>query len=240
MDSFYTYLKSRGLVSDKTPEQDLITYLNFLKSQGLKIDVVYDIGAWMGYWSPLIKQTVLPDAKFIMFEANDKYIPSLSASGFPFFNVVLSNPGREYVDFYNGTNSGDSYYKETTKIYDNQTSIKLPCTTLDNIIQTYQLPYPNFIKIDTQGSELDILQGATSVLKFVDLIYVECPILTYNKGAPDIRDYLNFFKNHEFLPVQLVEQHVSEDMLIQVDIMFMKKHTKDRILQPNNINRPWG
>jgi FkbM family methyltransferase len=240
MNNYHTYLKSKGLASDKGPEQDLITYLSFLKNQGLQIDVVYDIGAWMGYWSPLIKHSVLHDAKFIMFEANSKYIPSLSASGFPFFNLLLSNPGREYVEFYNGTNSGDSYYKETTTIYDNQTSIKLPCTTLDEVIRKFQLPYPNFIKIDTQGSELDILAGATSVLGYVDLIYVECPILNYNSGAPKIQDYLEFFKKHEFLPVQLIEQHVSEDMLIQVDIMFMRKQTKDRILQPNATIRPWG
>lgn len=238
--NFNEYQISNNKISAKGPEQDLIEYLEFLKFKGLEINVVYDIGAWKGYWSPLIKGRVFPNAEFIMFEANSAYVPDLQSRGFKFFNVLLSNPERETVDFFNGTNSGDSYYKETSIHYDNQSSIKLPCTTLDKIIQENSLPYPNFIKIDTQGSELDILKGATSILNYVDIIYVECPICTYNAGAPNIGEYLLFFKEYNFLPIQLVEQHVTENTLIQVDIMFMRMQTKERILGNNNITRPWG
>ena len=238
--NFQEYQITNGRSSAKGSEQDLIEYLEFLKFKGLEINVVYDIGAWMGYWSPLIKNRVFPNAEFIMFEANSAYVPNLQSQGFKFFNVLLSNPEREFVEFFNGTNSGDSYYKETSTHYDNQSSIRLPCTTLDKIIQENNLPYPNFIKIDTQGSELDILKGATSILNHVDIIYVECPICTYNAGAPDIGEYLQFFKENNFLPVQLVEQHVTENTLIQVDIMFMRAQTKERILGTNIITRPWG
>jgi hypothetical protein len=150
---------------------------------------------------------------------------------------VLSNPGRSIVDFYNGTNTGDSYYKETTVVY-NQKPIQLECKTLDDFVKEYNLPIPNFIKIDTQGSELDILAGA-SFLDQVDLIYTELPIVCYNKGAPNLQDYLEFFKQHRFVPIEVFEKHYADNILIQMDIMFMRHEAKERIIGPTQFIRPF-
>jgi len=210
----------------------LTEWLYGIQQLGLQIDTVYDIGACVGNWSREIQDKVCPNADFILFEANPAYNEILSNSKFRYFNTVLSNPGREFVEFYNGTNTGDSYYKENTTTYDNQTTVRLLCSTLDAIINEYNLPIPNLIKLDTQGSELDILAGAESIVDKVDLMYVECPIINYNIGAPSIQDYLDYFKNKEFVPVDLLETHQNENILLQVDIMFMKRETKERILTP--------
>lgn len=200
-----------------------------MKNSGYQLKTVYDIGAFKGEWSASLKK-YYHNVEIILFEGNPEYNEILSNSGFQFFNIVLSNPGREYVDFYNGTNSGDSYYKETTKHYDNQRSIKLQSFTLDSIIKKQDLPWPNFIKIDTQGSELDILLGAELILNYVDLIYIECPIIKYNEGAPNISDYLEFFKSKNFIPVDIFEIHRSENTLLQIDIMFIRYDTKLKYL----------
>ena len=208
-----------------------------MSQAGMSIKTVYDIGAWQGGWSRQIKAQALPNSEFILFEANPAYDAELAQSGFKYFRTVLSNPGRKYVEFFNGTNTGDSYYKETTTIYDNQSSIKLDCTTLDKLIAEHNLPIPNFIKIDTQGSELDVLSGA-SFLDQVDLVYTECPIICYNKGAPTIQEYLDFFKMRNFIPVDIFEIHRGEETLMQIDIMFMKKDAKEQFLAPNIHIRP--
>jgi len=218
----------------------MINYIRDIQAKGLKIDTIYDIGAWQGGWSHSLKAQTCPNSQFILFEANPAYESVLQNCGFPAFNIALSNPGREFVDFYNGTNTGDSYYKETTAHYDNQQAIKLPCYTLDEIIKKYNLPIPQFIKIDTQGSELDILAGAVGILDKVDLIYTEMPIVSYNKGAPNIQDYLDFFKSHNFVPMQLLEKHYIDDILIQVDIMFMRHETKIKLFGPEYYLRPFA
>ena len=210
----------------------LTDWLQGIQQIGLEINTVYDIGACVGDWSNEIQDEACLNAEFILFEANPAYNEILSDSGFRYFNTVLSNPGREYVEFFNGTNTGDSYYKENTAVYDDQSSIRLTCSTLDAIIKEYDLPIPNFIKLDTQGSELDILAGAESIVDRVDLMYVECPIIKYNIGAPGIQDYLDYFKSKDFVPVDLLETHQNENILLQVDIMFMKQKTKERILTP--------
>jgi len=204
-------------------------FLKNIQKLGLRIDTVYDVGAHQGRWS-LDTKTVCPNSQFILFEANPTYAKDLKESGFRSFNMLLSNPGRTHVDFYNGSNTGDSYYKENTVYYQNQNSIRLPCHTLDDIVKNYNLPIPEFIKLDTQGSELDILEGSKSFIDQVDLIYTELPILCYNSNAPNIQDYIDYFKKIGFVPIDVFNKHHCDNILIQLDIMFMRFQTKERII----------
>ena len=214
-------------------------FLAHMETLGYKTKVVYDIGACQAAWSKELKAN-FRNIEIILFEANPAYKTFLENSGFKFFNDVLSNPGREYADFYNGTNTGDSYYKETTKYYDQQSSIRLPCKTLDKIIEENELPVPNFIKIDTQGSELDILKGAQSIIDQVDFIYTECPIIRYNEGAPSISEYLEFFRSKNFIPIDIFEIHRAENILLQIDIMFVRSVIKERYLGSSDFIRPFA
>ena len=218
----------------------LLRFLDVMQQAGMPIPTVYDIGACKGRWSTELKTKALPQAQFFLFEANPAYDRDLAATGLRHFTTVLSNPGRDAVDFFNGTNTGDSYYKETTKYYDGQGSIRLNCTTLDKMVQEQALPIPTLMKLDTQGSELDILAGAEAIIDRVDLIYTECPIVRYNAGAPHIQDYLDYFSAHKFIPVSLLEAHRSENILLQIDIMFMRQEAKERYLGPNRYIRPWA
>ena len=51
--------------------------LSLLKSKGFEPQVIYDIGAYQGDWSREIK-TIFPNAKFVLFEANEIHRPSLA------------------------------------------------------------------------------------------------------------------------------------------------------------------
>jgi FkbM family methyltransferase len=213
-------------------------FLTEIQQRGLEISTVYDIGAWTGGWSRDMKSSVLSSAEFILFEGSPERAAELSNTGFTYFGNVLSSPNKNYVDFYSTTGTGDSYYKENTENYDNISPVRLPCTTLDRLVKLYDLPKPNFIKIDTQGSELDVLSGADSVIQEVDIIYTECPIISYNIGSPNIQDYLDFFKQRDFFPVDLLETHIFDDILIQIDLMFMKKTSKEQIFGKKEFIRP--
>jgi FkbM family methyltransferase len=214
-------------------------FLEDIKNLGLDINTVYDIGACKGKWSSSVKNTILPNAEFILFEANTEYKNMLENTGFKYFNSVLSNPGRVSVKFFKGLDTGDSYYKESTKWYDSKSCVELPCTTLDKIIALNNLSTPDFIKIDTQGSELDILSGAESIINDVKIIYCECPIIQYNLGSPNIQEYLDFFKNLNFVPVAILENHHLENILVQIDIMFMRYDIKNKFLGATENVRPF-
>ena len=67
-------------------------------------------------------------------------------------------------------------------------------TTLDEILSSrIDVPAPDFLSIDTQGSELDILKGGKSALNNIVGIQVEVEFIELYKNQPfftDIHDYL--------------------------------------------------
>lgn len=208
---------------------NLSNFLQQVHRDGLSIDTVYDIGANAGCWTAKMKQTVLSNCKFYMFEGNPLHSRSLANIGSPYYICILSNPGRTTVDYYVANTTGDSYYKENTVHYATTESTSMSCYTLDAIVAQDNLPIPDFIKIDTQGSELDILRGAESILDRVKLVYLECPIITYNIGAPTINDYLEYMKSKGFIPMDVLEVHTGDQTLLQIDIMFINLKTKNDI-----------
>ena len=64
--------------------------------------------------------------------------------------------------------------------------------TLDKLVSKNNIPLPDFIKIDTQGSELDILRGGEKTISNCSLIYLECPIIEYNMGSPNLSEYIEY------------------------------------------------
>jgi FkbM family methyltransferase len=197
----------------------------FLKDFQLKnkINFVYDIGAFKGEWSNFYKNTSLTKSNFILFEANKEHIRNIDNSKFQIFNVVLSDKKKE-VRFYNNKNSsGDSYYKENTYHHKDLEPEVVSTSTLDDLVKENNLSLPDFIKIDTQGSELDILKGSTNSLLNCKLIYLECPLARLNLNDLNIQDYLNFLNKIGFIPQEVCEIHYFHEFLVQIDILFIKK-----------------
>jgi len=215
----------------------LLDIIQKVIQNGMAIDVVYDVGACSGNFSRWIKNSVLPNSKYYLFEANISYLPSLMHPEFNSYITTLSNEDGREVDFWVGLNTGDSYYKETTSIYDDKEVKKVKCTTLDKMIIEKSLPIPNFLKIDTQGSELDILSASTSLMGKTEIILCECPIIEYNKGAPKMSDYLDFFKSYDYIPVEVTQVHRAEDTILQIDLLYMLRSAKQQFLSENKVIR---
>jgi FkbM family methyltransferase len=193
---------------------------------------VFDIGAHRGAWSVELN-SVLKKSNFYLFEANPLFEPSLSSTGFPYFLSVLSD--RETtVDFYFKNGTGDSYFKENTEHYRDVVPTPTATTTLDALVLKEKLPYPNLLKLDTQGSEIDILRGARNVIENVSIIYVECPIQPYNLASPEIADYLDFFRAIDFVPLELGEVHYFNNALIQVDLLLAARRVHERLIKRNS------
>ena len=78
-------------------------------------------------------------------------------------------------------------------------SEKLTVDTLDNQLSTEEILDIDFIKIDSQGSELYILQGATETLKDVYGLEIEIEFGRIYEGQPLFPDVDNFLRNRGFV-----------------------------------------
>ena len=163
-DLFKLFPKKFLKLFNRFYDHKLSCNLLFLLKKDLKVEVVYDIGAFRGEWSSYLNKTSLKNKQFILFEANKENEPYLKKEGFKYFIELLSNEEKD-LKFYSQVSTGDSYFLEQTTFYKNNMDPQIiKATTLDNLVGKNNIPSPDFIKIDTQGSELDILKGAKKTI----------------------------------------------------------------------------
>jgi hypothetical protein len=70
--------------------------------------------------------------------------------------------------------------------------------TLDTIVKNRNFPSPDFMKLDVQGSELDIIKGSIKTLKSVKHLIVEMQHLQYNDEAPLVNKTLPLIESLDF------------------------------------------
>jgi FkbM family methyltransferase len=216
-------------------KQKLNSVILHLLENKIDINTVYDVGAFQGDWAKLLKKTSLKNSKFYLFEANIENEIYLRNSGHKYFINVLSDKNKN-VKFYSKVHEGDSYFPEKTNFYDNTFVPKnLKAITLNEIQKRNQIPKPDFLKIDTQGSEIDILKGGNEILDNCKAILLECPIISYNTGAPTLSDYIEYLDKINYLPLEITEIHYLDKILVQVDIVFLKKNIFQKIYEDKKM-----
>uniref|UniRef100_A0A6C0HXG9 Methyltransferase FkbM domain-containing protein n=1 Tax=viral metagenome TaxID=1070528 RepID=A0A6C0HXG9_9ZZZZ len=173
-------------LSKLTFPTDHIAYLKRLKESGFEPKVIYDIGSCILHWTKEAKK-LWPDATFILFDAFE-YAEFLY-EGYDYHIGVLSDEEKE-VDFYQNEYfpGGNSYYREIGSPtpdyhFPKNNSIRKRTFMLDKVVKERGFPLPDFIKIDVQGSEMDILKGGLETVKHATRLIVELQHMEYNEGA---------------------------------------------------------
>ena len=68
--------------------------------------------------------------------------------------------------------------------------------TLNTIVKTKNFPLPDLVKIDVQGSELDIIKGGLDVINNAKYLIVELQDVQYNRGAPMAHETIQFLNEN--------------------------------------------
>jgi FkbM family methyltransferase len=183
-----------------------ISYLEKLR-ETTQPKVVYDIGACVLNWTKQA-QNIWPEARYIAFEAmtQPKFLYE-EAQIEHYCGMVLGNIDNCYIDFYENPYlpGGNSYYRENNEInpganvfFSDNHRVKKLMRTLDSMIQEHSIPMPDMMKLDVQGAELDILQGATTALQHCQDIILELQHVEYNLGAPQAAAVMQFLYEQGF------------------------------------------
>jgi FkbM family methyltransferase len=185
IENTYTFYKN---LLETYKKDDLpVAHFNFLKKMKYEFNfepkVCYDIGACVLFWTRKANE-VWPDSEIVLFDA---YEPAeIFYKNHKYHIGVLSNEDNKEVKFYQHDYliAGNSYYKENTRVYTDDMGVVKKTRTLDSVIKEKNLPLPDLIKIDVQGAELDILNGAELALSNCKYLIVELQSVQYNLGAP--------------------------------------------------------
>ena len=67
---------------------------------------------------------------------------------------------------------------------------RVPVDTLDNAVASASCPAPYGLKIDAEGSELEVIRGATETLRQTDFIIAEVSVLPRFQGSYDFAEFI--------------------------------------------------
>ena len=182
-------------------------------------DVVVDVGAHLGRYTLISSKRVGREGRVIAIEANPQVIEGLvknielnKAKNITVLNyAVYSSDQSKKIKLFlpEAANNFYSIYNTVmlsrgkrflNKSYDKERFVEVDTDTLDNIILSQGIDFErvNWIKIDVEGAELEVLRGAHSILsksKNLSLL-IEVHLLGENENLYE--DILSLLKPYNF------------------------------------------
>jgi FkbM family methyltransferase len=160
--------------------------------------VCYDIGSCVLHWTRHA-ELIWKNTKVILFEAFEPF--KMFYSSYDYYMGVLSNTDNKEIKFYQNDNcfGGNSYYREVgcpINFFDENIYLNKITRTLDSVVKEKGYPYPDLIKMDIQGAELDVLKGSPNVLNNTSVILFEAQHINYNDKAPLYQELDTFMQNN--------------------------------------------
>ena len=148
----------KALLADRIWEKKITELFTILISDD---DIVLDIGSYIGLHtltlSNLAKHVYSFEPQPLIYECLSKTLAKKHLYNVSLFNIALSN--KEEDSFIHTNNNGDA---SLAGIRDNLFNQMFPCKLKP--LDSYQFDKVDFIKIDVEGSEWDLIAGATQTI----------------------------------------------------------------------------
>jgi FkbM family methyltransferase len=196
--------------------------LRSLKARGFRPAFAVDVGAYHGELTVQLKD-LFPDTKVLMVEAQEQKRATLEAicgrfGGSVECRIALLGPtSGERVRFVE-METGSSVYEEQSR-YPRNASEKVT-VALDEVTAGRRV---DFLKLDVQGYELEVLRGAARCLAEAEAVLTEVSLVPVNRGAPLLADVVRFLDAAGFRVVDFCGQIRRKDgVLWQTDLLFVR------------------
>lgn len=172
--------------------------------------ILFDVGANFGNYSKMLKK-YLPESTIFAFEPNMKAFEVLKNNLSNIENIKIENVGlgsqkkdNEFMYTYSdvrysavGTLQKDSLKQHM--VNDKIEKINIKIDTIDNYCHENKINKIDFIKIDTEGYELEILKGALSMIKNDKMNIIQFEFNEMNiYGRVFLKDFYEILNNYNF------------------------------------------
>ena len=189
---------------------------------------VLDIGAHFGEFYEEISSVKSNFERYFAIEGNDACFDALKTRPIE-LHLGLVGKENSQVNFYrrrgNLSCTGSSIYRELGDAFSDDEIVidTKEVRKLDDIFTDDD--YFDFIKIDTQGSELDILRGGEKLCKKASAILLEVSLHPYNQDAPLLDEVILFMNDYGFRTTEILhESRYPDGGIFQIDLLFTKKN----------------
>mgnify|MGYP002143102652 FL=1 len=189
-----------------------------LKRSGFNPTIVFDVGAQVG--TPEL-YNAYPDAHHVFIEPVAECLPILNDIAGQLKSATVVNCAVSNV---NGTTSlsvtpSRQYSSIDTKMGDESREIEVK--TVDSICEDIHIEGPVLLKIDVDGIEVKVLQGAKSILRNDCVVVIEASIADESPRFNRVVEYLSSY-GYEVYDIVDPLYRQSDWHLWQVDLIFVK------------------
>jgi len=115
-------------------------------------------------------------------------------------------------------------HKEIFPFTKGEKIINVYTDTLDNFINRKEIIIKGYtlLKLDVQGSELNVLKGATNELNNINAIQLELSFMPFYEGQATIEEIVRFLKPFGFSSFMQTEPVIQNHKLLYSDFIFIK------------------
>lgn len=168
--------------------------------------VVFDVGAHKGNYTEYVLSQI-PDADCFLFEPNTELFKELDKK-YHAFNILLGESKGVKI-FYQCEGDTDelssTYNRPVFNDVAHNEEVK-KCHTVDGFCEATYVDFIDFLKIDVEGAELDVLKGAAKMLQEEKIMFLQVEYGgTYPDAGINFIDVINFIEPFGYNIYELVE-----------------------------------
>lgn len=219
----------------KREKRELARHLRKL-FDAFDVDCVFDVGANRGQYYRFLRHDVRYEGRIVSFEPIPELAGSLRESArhdarwIVYDCALASSPGTAsfnvmakpvFSSFLTPDDAHTAAFRDKNSI---SRTIEVPIRTLDGVVaELASPPRRAYLKLDTQGSDLEVLRGASSTLPRVVGLQSELSFVPIYREMPDWNRAATEIIAHGFSPSGFFS--VTRDsrlLLIEVDGVFVR------------------
>jgi FkbM family methyltransferase len=213
-------------------------FLIELQKRSYRPAVVYDIGASTGVWSDLV-QHYFPGTEIHMFEPLAEQVEAYRVDledrtrKYSNLNLHATALGRENTtaELFATHDSFGSSLLDRGDVPEVREAIPVPVRRLDDYRQERGFPPPDLMKLDCQGAEIEILDGAKECLRHAKVLILECWLSReYGPTTPVVTELIAYLAERDFACVDFGQRFYDEGhRLHSVDCYFIAGSSMEEI-----------
>ncbi|MBS0190318.1 MAG: FkbM family methyltransferase [Phycisphaerales bacterium] len=204
-------------------ENESVNHMSRAVLRGVPVGSTIDIGCSNGSWSRHARK-YWPNSSSLLVDANPAHRPALE-------QYMLEMP-RSHVKFgAAGPSVGKVKFFATSDPLSGTVSLGMPGEfevdqfSIDAMVEESKLPPPYFLKLDTHGYELEILQGAAKTIRDTTMIQLEVYNFRLREGVPVFPEMCFHMDKlgYRLADVFQVMHRPSDGLMWQADALFESK-----------------